>query len=190
MYLSKALGALALGMLFPYRPISMANFLTASSVVAQNQTYCASDNVCYAVNVPETTASSGSGDLYFHMSGPSTMSWIGFGQGESMTGSNIFLIYANAAGTNVTLSPRMGVGERPPSTDSAANLTLLEGSGISNAMMVANVRCEFSQSQYLALTNKISRLQLQQLVRRLHEFHGRRIKMDLGLQKRITHLVR
>jgi hypothetical protein len=58
-----------------------------------------------------------------------------------MTGSNIFMIYANAAGTNVTLSPRLGTGNSQPSADTAAEVTLLSGSGISNNMMVANVRC-------------------------------------------------
>jgi hypothetical protein len=58
-----------------------------------------------------------------------------------MMGANIFVIYANSAGTNVTLSPRNGIGEKPPTTDSIANVTLLDGSGISNGMMKANVRC-------------------------------------------------
>lgn len=60
-----------------------------------------------------------------------------------MTGANIFMIYANSAGTNVTLSPRMGIREKPPSADSAAAVTLLDGSGISNSMMSANVKCIF-----------------------------------------------
>jgi hypothetical protein len=69
------------------------------------------------------------------------MSWIGFGQGSQMKGSNIFMIYANADGTNVTLSPRLGTGEQQPNADTSAEVTLLDGSGISNDMMVANVRC-------------------------------------------------
>lgn len=59
-----------------------------------------------------------------------------------MSGANIFMIYSNAAGTNVTLSPRRGIGERQPSSPSTAAVTLLDGSGISNGMMVANVKCE------------------------------------------------
>ena len=58
-----------------------------------------------------------------------------------MKGSNIFMIYADAAGTNVTLSPRLGTGNSQPSADTTAEVTLLDGSGISNSMMVANVRC-------------------------------------------------
>ncbi|KAH7393602.1 hypothetical protein BKA64DRAFT_92005 [Cadophora sp. MPI-SDFR-AT-0126] len=120
----------------------LASLALASRTIAQNVTYCPSDNVCYAVNVPETTATSGSGDLFFQISGPSTMSWIGLGQGDSMSGSNIFMVYANAAGNNVTVSPRLGVGDREPTTSgSTSQITLLSGSGISNGQMVANIRC-------------------------------------------------
>ncbi|TVY23976.1 hypothetical protein LHYA1_G008025, partial [Lachnellula hyalina] len=121
----------------------IANIHLASSTLAQLQSFCSVDNVCYAVNVPEASASSGSGDLFFQISGPSNMSWIGLGQGTSMTGANIFMIYANAAGTNVTLSPRNGIGEKPPTTDSTASVTLLDGSGISNGTMTANVKFTF-----------------------------------------------
>ncbi|KAI6716341.1 hypothetical protein B2J93_6475 [Marssonina coronariae] len=113
-----------------------------SSTVAQNVTYCPSNGLCYAVNVPETTASSGNRELFFQIRGPSRMSWIGLGQGSSMSGSNIFMVYANAAGDNVTLSQRLGVGEREPTTSgNNSQLTLLSGSGIANGVMTANVRC-------------------------------------------------
>lgn len=123
----------------------VANSLSASSVLGQQQSECPAAGVCYAVNVPEATASSGNGDIFFQISGPSSMSWIGLGQGTEMAGANIFMIYSNAAGTNVTLSPRSGIGEKPPVTDSMAAVTLLEGSGISNGTMKANVKCKLSQ---------------------------------------------
>lgn len=71
------------------------------------------------------------------------MSWIGFGQGTEMAGSNIFVIYADASGTNVTLSPRLGTGEVMPMMDKTADVTLLSGSGITNGMMTANVMCTY-----------------------------------------------
>jgi len=71
------------------------------------------------------------------------MSWIGLGQGTEMAGSNIFMIYADSAGTNVTLSPRKGVGEVMPLEDMTAQVTLLGGSGISNGVMTANVKCKY-----------------------------------------------
>lgn len=60
-----------------------------------------------------------------------------------MAGANIFIMYTSANGQNVTVSPRRGVGEVEPEHDSSdtADITLLEGSGVSNGMMIANVRC-------------------------------------------------
>ncbi|PQE22204.1 hypothetical protein CJF32_00004588 [Rutstroemia sp. NJR-2017a WRK4] len=113
---------------------------TASGIYAQNTSYC-SNNICFAVNIPASSASAGTGDIYFRLSAPTSMSWVALGQGSSMTGSNIFFVYANAAGTNVTLAPRLGVGEKQPSMNATSKVTLLAGSGISKGQMVANVRC-------------------------------------------------
>lgn len=116
--------------------------LSASTTVAQNVTNCVTGDVCYAVNIPASTASQGSGDIYIHVTGPSSLSWIGIGQGSGMRGSNIFMIYANAAGDNVTVSPRLGLGEYQPMTSGATSqITLLEGSGIANGDMTANFKC-------------------------------------------------
>ena len=58
-----------------------------------------------------------------------------------MAGSNIFVAYASADGTNVTLSPRSGTGNVEPQFNSQTQLYLLGGSGISGGVMTANVRC-------------------------------------------------
>jgi hypothetical protein len=61
-----------------------------------------------------------------------------------MAQATIFVMYADGNG-NVTLSGRAGGGGHVmPEPDSAlqAGITLLEGSGIVNGKMVANVRCE------------------------------------------------
>ncbi|KAK5174806.1 uncharacterized protein LTR77_001889 [Saxophila tyrrhenica] len=100
---------------------------------------CFSD-VCYQLNIPQQTAKSGSGDIFFQISGPTSYSWIGLGQGSQMAGSNIFVVYTDGK-DNVTLSPRRGTGHVEPEHDRSANVTLLEGSGISNGRMVANVLC-------------------------------------------------
>jgi hypothetical protein len=78
-----------------------------------------------------------------------------------MKGANIFMIYANAAGTNVTLSPRLGTGNQQPSADTTAEVTLLDGSGISAGMMVANVRCKADSSLCKDLDADLPRLELQ-----------------------------
>ncbi len=174
---------------FSLNEMVVYNLSPVSITAAQNATQC-SGEVCYAVNVPAITASSGVGDIFFQISGPSSMSWIGLGQGSSMKGSNIFMIYANSAGTNVTLSSRLGIGNQEPYYG-AANVTLLAGSGISNDVMTANVRCKCSLiSQHICFDNLIiTRLQLQFLVGWINEPHGLGLEMDMGLPLRRYSLI-
>ncbi|KAL8718988.1 MAG: hypothetical protein Q9225_003946 [Loekoesia sp. 1 TL-2023] len=53
----------------------------------------------------------------------------------------MFIIYADSKGSNVTLSPRAGEGHAPPKFTQGTQAFLLEGSGIANGKMTANVRC-------------------------------------------------
>ncbi|KAI9830324.1 MAG: hypothetical protein M1838_005814, partial [Thelocarpon superellum] len=117
------------------------------TALAQETKYCPPDQsgLCYGVNVPAATVQSGAGDIFFQISAPSTLQWAALGQGSSMSGSNIFVIYADDSGSNVTISPRAGTGHSQPSFDSTAKVTLLSGSGISNGLMVANVKCSSCQ---------------------------------------------
>lgn len=94
-------------------------------------------SVSYAINIPEP----GSTDIFFQIQGPSSMQWIALGQGSQMAGGNMFIIYADSTGNNVTLSPRASTGEVEPTAASSSTVTLLEGSGISNSVMTANVLC-------------------------------------------------
>ncbi len=157
-------------------------YLLVSTAIANNVTYCPSGGVCFGVNVPAATASSGSGDIYFQITGPTTMSWIGLGQGSSMTNANIFMVYADSAGTNVTLSPRLGVGHKTPTPDTTAEVTLLSGSGISNNVMTANVRCRINHRAFSILQALTStRLKLRELDWRLYELYRCKLKLDLGV---------
>lgn len=58
-----------------------------------------------------------------------------------MAGSNIFVMYTSAGGSNVTVSPRLADGYSQPDYNSAAQIALLEGSGVEGNTMTANVRC-------------------------------------------------
>ena len=60
-----------------------------------------------------------------------------------MSDSNLFVMYQDGNG-NITLSPRRGTQHTTPSLDTsstAAQLVLLDGSGVSDGTMIANVRC-------------------------------------------------
>lgn len=59
-----------------------------------------------------------------------------------MKGSQIFVIYANAAGINVTLSPRLGSGHFKPAEKPAFKAYLLAGSGIEGGKMTINILCK------------------------------------------------
>lgn len=81
--------------------------------------------------------------MYIQLSAPTTYSWVGLGIGSSqMAGASMFIMYADGAG-NVTVSPRLGTGEVQPqySASSAADITLLSGSGVTDGKMIANLLC-------------------------------------------------
>ena len=103
---------------------------------------CPSDDVCFKLNIPENTASSGTGDIFFQISAPSSYEWVALGQGKAMSGSNMFVVYTSSGGSNVTLSPRTTSSYNAPSFNSDTKAELLEGSGVSNGLMTANVKCE------------------------------------------------
>ncbi|KAL2840167.1 hypothetical protein BJY01DRAFT_257471 [Aspergillus pseudoustus] len=98
-------------------------------------------DIYYSITVPERTASLGSGPVLFQIRASTTFQWVALGQGTRMAGADIFVLYA-ASSQNVTISPRSGTGHVPPQYNSQAQASLLEGSGIENGVMTANVRCD------------------------------------------------
>jgi hypothetical protein len=102
---------------------------------------CPETEVCYSVNVPEKSASSGSGDIYFQLSAPTSYSWVALAQGTAMDNANMFLMHSSADGKNVTLSARSTTGHVMPTHNNATEVSLMDGSGVSNGRMTANVRC-------------------------------------------------
>ncbi|PVH77590.1 iron reductase domain protein [Cadophora sp. DSE1049] len=98
----------------------------------------------YSIGIPSDSSisSSSTGPLYFHLEAPTSYQWVALGIGSQMAGASIFVMYADGNG-NITLSGRRGTGQIEPRADSTlqAGLELLEGTGIANGMMVANVRC-------------------------------------------------
>ena len=59
-----------------------------------------------------------------------------------MSGANMFLMYA-ASASNVTISPRMGPDHQQPSFNADAQISVLEGTGITGSgQMIANIRCD------------------------------------------------
>ncbi|KAL6703824.1 hypothetical protein ACN47E_009043 [Coniothyrium glycines] len=121
--------------------IGASLLVLAAPVAAQVANICPSTNVCFGLNIPESTASTGDGDIFFSISAPSTYEWVALGQGQGMAGSNMFIVYTASGGSNVTVSPRTASGYSTPTVNSNTQLTLLEGSTVSNGLMTANIRC-------------------------------------------------
>ncbi|KAK3694700.1 hypothetical protein B0T22DRAFT_79219 [Podospora appendiculata] len=124
----------------------------ASAVYSKTIQYCPSNanGLCYQIGVPSSSASSGSGNIYFQISAPTSYQWVALGTGSGMVGANIFLMYQDGLG-NVTLSPRHASSYSTPSVDTSSTgprLTLLGGSGVSSdgKTMVANIRCANCES--------------------------------------------
>ncbi|KAK4681632.1 hypothetical protein QC764_109090 [Podospora pseudoanserina] len=122
--------------------------LGASLVQADPQSICATDNICYSIAVPTSSASSNSGNIYFQLKAPTSYSWVALGTGSQMAGASIFVMYQDGNG-NVTISPRLGTAHSQPQWDqssTAAQLTLLAGSGVAGGIMTANVACANCES--------------------------------------------
>lgn len=101
------------------------------------------NDICYSAVVPEATASSDSGPIWFQIYAPTKFAWVALGTGTGMADANMFIMYQDGNG-NVTLSHRQASGYTMPQVpaDSPVTTTLLPGSGVSDGFMVANFRCD------------------------------------------------
>lgn len=99
-----------------------------------------------------------------------------------MAGANIFVVYTSGNG-NVTLSPRLGTGHFMPEFNRDAQVTLLEGSGVSGGKIIANVRCEYSPSIVSRLILLSTRFKLQQMVRRFRKLLRKQRKLVICDEK-------
>lgn len=113
-----------------------------SATAAQFGSFSPSNGLTFSIHVPNSTATSKSGPIYFQINTASPLTWVALGQGTQMAGANMFVVYSDAAGDNVTVSPRLGKGHVQPLFNPNAKISVMEGSGIQNGTMTANVRCD------------------------------------------------
>ncbi|KAI5301259.1 hypothetical protein KEM55_007524 [Ascosphaera atra] len=96
----------------------------------------------FLVNVPSVTAEKGKGHIFMQLQAPAeNVSWFALGQGTGMKHSNMFVVYA-ASKDNITLSPRSGTGHSAPKFNPDAQVSLLDGTGIKDGKVTANIRCD------------------------------------------------
>lgn len=131
--------------LFPQSAIAALGLATPILSLATFSPLDPSPGPTFKVGLPtgSSITNSAAGDIYFQLSAPSSYRWVGLGLGDAMAHAEIFVMYADGNG-NVTISARNGnQGHVQPLVDSslAEGVTLLEGSGIANGVMTANVKC-------------------------------------------------
>lgn len=113
-----------------------------SSVAAQFQGFNPFGNyeLTYTIRVPHGTSNSSLGPIYFQMNSTSSVEWFALGQGVAMHGSSMFVVYTSS--DIVTLSPRAGKGHYEPLYDRHTQASLINGSGVHDGVITANVRCD------------------------------------------------
>jgi hypothetical protein len=92
------------------------------------------------------------GNVYFQLDAPDTYAWVGLGIGGWMRDAAIVVMFKDGEG-NVTLSTRDGRHHVMPEYVERSNIQLLEGSGVRDGRMVANVQCSGCQNLDLASQN-------------------------------------
>lgn len=102
----------------------LTTIIGASLVQADPQSICVTDNICYSIAVPTSSASSNSGNIYFQLKAPTSYSWVALGTGSQMAGASIFVMYQDGNG-NVTISPRLGTAHSQPQWDQSSTAAQL-----------------------------------------------------------------
>ncbi|KAF5669268.1 cellobiose dehydrogenase [Fusarium heterosporum] len=163
--------------------------LSASTALAVTPSFCPDNgDVCFRWGVPEAVANSRSGNFYLQIKAPTSAQWAGLGTGTQMAGSQMFIVYQDGNG-NVTLSPRTVKGEVMPTYAQRKGLELLDGSGVKDNQMIANIRCDNcvdvdlkGTNPWIAAWKEGSSLDSKSLEERISE-HDKHVDFDVDFNK-------
>ncbi|KAL5117006.1 hypothetical protein ACEQ8H_005092 [Pleosporales sp. CAS-2024a] len=118
------------GLVFPL----LANAQNTSTRAASTL-YLAETKTQFSLNVANN-----SDDVFIYSSSPA-YAWVGFGFGQQMQGSLMFVMYPSHNGHNVTLSPRIGSKNAEPTFDSNINVQVLPGTTANESMLLVQAVC-------------------------------------------------
>jgi hypothetical protein len=125
--------------------LCLVSIAHAANPTISRQCFAPETDLCYELNIPDTTAQSQSGDVFLQIKSPVKYGWAAIGTGTGMSGSKMMVIYPSANGQNITLStrtpPSQNGGHAMPQYDSSIQAYLMDGSGLSGGVMTANIRC-------------------------------------------------
>ncbi|KAF3011025.1 hypothetical protein E8E13_010921 [Curvularia kusanoi] len=122
----------------------LALFSISTSVQAQNDRtpvpaastfYLEETGTQFSINIANDSS-----DVYFYYASPA-YSWIGFGFGQQMENSLMLIMYPDANGDNVTISPRVGRRGGEPVFTKNVEIEVLDGTKIEDDMMILHARC-------------------------------------------------
>ncbi|KAL1650537.1 hypothetical protein SLS61_006003 [Didymella pomorum] len=135
--------------MFPSKSASLIAFaLTFFTVCAfaqaQNNTSLVPAASTFYVQETETQFSvniaNDSSDVYFYFASPA-YSWVGVGFGAQMENSLMLIMYPDADGNNITISPRIGRKGGEPVFTNKIDVEVLDGTGVQDDMMILHARC-------------------------------------------------
>ncbi|KAJ5569461.1 uncharacterized protein N7459_008891 [Penicillium hispanicum] len=109
--------------------------------VAQFESFSPHNGLVYSVHLPEKMGNASSGSIFFQINCTHQVEWCALGQGTQMKGANMVVVYTSSR-NNVTVSSRAGVSHTEPLYNKDAKLAVMEGSGVHDGVITANVRCD------------------------------------------------
>jgi hypothetical protein len=124
----------------PRALLLLAGALSVAATQFASFTPTGDEDLTYSIHVPQDTATTGAGPIYIQLNATKQLTWFALGQGTSMVGANMFVVYTS--GNNVTISPRLGKGEIQPLYNEHAKITTIDGTGIHGGVITANFRCD------------------------------------------------
>ncbi|KAI8938286.1 hypothetical protein NX059_005945 [Plenodomus lindquistii] len=133
--LGKRVWGMVVGVVAVLPELILAAQNSTAAPVAASTFWLEDTETQFSVNVANDSS-----DIFIYMRSPA-YSWVGFGFGETMENSLMFVVYPNAKGDNLTLSPRLGSRSSEPTHTPIPTLTLLPPTTIKNSTFILAFRC-------------------------------------------------
>ncbi|KAJ4359026.1 hypothetical protein N0V95_002562 [Ascochyta clinopodiicola] len=115
---------------------TVAQALNESVIVPAASTfYLQETETQFSVNIANDSS-----DVYFYFASPA-YSWVGVGFGRQMENSLMLIMYPDANGDNVTISPRIGRKAGEPVFTEKPEFEVLDDTRIEDGMMILHARC-------------------------------------------------
>ncbi|KAF2853995.1 iron reductase domain protein, partial [Plenodomus tracheiphilus IPT5] len=123
--------------------VGLAAVFFPTLIVAQNSTTPVSASTFWLEETEtqfSVNVANDSSDVFLYFSSPA-YSWVGFGFGGKMENSLMFIMYPNAKGDNITISPRLGSTNSEPTFHPTITLDILPETQINDSQLILAARC-------------------------------------------------